>query len=203
VGTALAGRRSDGQNNKIKGRRLPAPVSWRTPPIVVTRRNFRRPRLTRTTASSNQGWQQDHPGRPDQNHQGDWCHCSSLTPSTVACDSRPCRYPKQKRGATPRRLLGGFPTCIGQRQSCPAKNPSLAPRARPRSSISLGHRCSRLNDAFSRPSLGLECDKRKTRALEHRLPTRRAERDSIRYTLGCTRQEGGMLLRRLRQKPIS
>jgi hypothetical protein len=37
----------------------------------VTRRNCRRPRLTRTTASSNQGRRQGHRGRPNQDHQDD------------------------------------------------------------------------------------------------------------------------------------
>jgi hypothetical protein len=81
---------------KTNGRQAPAPLvrSARDAPTVVTRR-------------------QDHRGRPDQDHPDDWCQCSSPTPSTVVCDSRP-RAIQNGKGANPRRLLGGFRTCIGQ-----------------------------------------------------------------------------------------
>jgi hypothetical protein len=69
---------------KIRAGNAPAPVSLVSARRVdmVIRRNCCRSRLARTTASSDQGWRQDHLGRPDQDHQNDWCQCSSLTPST-------------------------------------------------------------------------------------------------------------------------
>ena len=105
---------------KTKGRHVPAPVGLvaRGAPIAVTRRDCRRPRLTRTTASSDQGWLQDHRGRPDRDHQDDQCQCSSLTPSTWLANSRP-RAIQNGKGATSRRLLGAFPTCMGQTTTMP------------------------------------------------------------------------------------
>jgi hypothetical protein len=106
--SALAAARTAGQN---KG---PGNAPARSgAPIVFTRRNCCRSPTARSTATSDQGWRQAHRGRPDQDHQDDWCQCSSLTPSTRFVISRSRAFQNGK-GATPRCLLGGFSTCVGQ-----------------------------------------------------------------------------------------